>query len=225
MATLTIRRTPQCKPPKCGDYWIRLRVPAFAREDAWELGQTASYYGGVEVCDCCFAFANEEQRSAALDILWQRFGPEYSESVDVSEIDPGTRLLFIACEDESFQRQCRFFANRGYLASQASNWTEAMDILRHWEPDVAVVKDDMLWGGIEQVRKRERDCAALATTPVVLIGDGSGGEGSMSCLPFPVIACFREQVPLDRLLNTIRSVVSARPDSKRDAPAPALGVQ
>ena len=225
MVTLTIRRTTQCKPPKCGDYWIRLKVPASAREDAWELGQTASYYGGVEVCDCCFAFVNEEQRSAALEVLRWRFGRDYWESLDVSEIDAGTRLLFLACEDESFERLCRFFAKRGFMVSQATNWAEALEILCHWEPDVAVVKDDMLWGGSDQMRKCGRECAALATTPVVLIGDRSGGEGSLSCWPFPVIACFREQVPLDRLLNTIRSVVTARPDTERDAPAPAVGVQ
>jgi len=107
MATRAIQRTTPCKPPKCGDYWVRLKVPASAREDAWELGQTASLYGGVEVCDCCFAFVNEERRSAALEILRWRFGRDYWESVDVPGIDTGTRLLFLACEDESFDRQCQ----------------------------------------------------------------------------------------------------------------------
>ncbi len=61
---------------KHGDCWIHLKISAVNREDAWDLCQAARAYGGVEVRDCCFAFANEEERVTALEALTFRFGPE-----------------------------------------------------------------------------------------------------------------------------------------------------
>ena len=68
-----------------GGYCIRLKISPAAREDAWELLRVALHYGGVEVCDCCFAFANEEQYLNALETLRLRFGPEYFEAVEPLE--------------------------------------------------------------------------------------------------------------------------------------------
>lgn len=71
-----------CRRP--GRYAIRLRVSPRAREDAWELCRIAVHYGGVEVQDCCFAFASEEQWLAALEALRFRFGPEYFQPLDAA---------------------------------------------------------------------------------------------------------------------------------------------
>ena len=68
-----------------GSYWIHLKISPAAREDAWDLCRVAIYYGGVEVCDCRFAFASEEQWRTALEALRFRFGPEYFEAVDSAE--------------------------------------------------------------------------------------------------------------------------------------------
>ena len=70
---------------KAGSYWIHLKISPAAREDAWDLCRVAIYYGGVEVCDCRFAFASEEQWRTALEALRFRFGPEYFEAVDSAE--------------------------------------------------------------------------------------------------------------------------------------------
>ena len=70
---------------KAGSYWIHLTTSPAAREDAWDLCRVAIYYGGVEVCDCRFAFASEEQWRTALEALRFRFGPEYFEAVDSAE--------------------------------------------------------------------------------------------------------------------------------------------
>ena len=210
MVISVTERSVQRSPPIHGDYCIRLKIPASACEDAWEMCQTALYYGGVELRGCCFAFRSEERRMAALESLRLRFGPEYFESVDTSAIDSGTRLLFFARDSDRAESYCRFFAQRGFLVSQAGNWAEAMEILHNWHPDVAIVKDDMLWGGGDGMHEGDQAYAELATTPVVLIGKRRGGEGSTSRSAFSVIARFREPVPLDCLLNTIRSVVSAR---------------
>ena len=74
-------------PPraKARRYRIRLKIPPAAREDAWEICRVALNYGGVEVCDCCFAFANEERCLTALEALQFRFGPEYFEPVEPLE--------------------------------------------------------------------------------------------------------------------------------------------
>ena len=42
-------------------------------------------YGGVEVSDCCFAFANAEWWLMALEAIRFQFGPEYCEAVDSTE--------------------------------------------------------------------------------------------------------------------------------------------
>ena len=73
-------------PPraKARRYRIRLKISPAAREDAWEICRVALNYG-VEVQDCCFAFANEEQYLNALETLRLRFGPEYFEAVEPLE--------------------------------------------------------------------------------------------------------------------------------------------
>lgn len=86
MATLSTQKAKPRGPPEHSDYCICLKVPVSDCEDAWEMCQTALYYGGVKVCDGCFAFPSEERRMATLESLRFRFGPEYSENVDTSEI-------------------------------------------------------------------------------------------------------------------------------------------
>ena len=162
-------------PPQPGEYRIRLKVRTC--EDAWEMRETAFYYGGVELLDCCFAFRSEEQRMAALELLRFRFGPEYFESVDASELDSRTRLLFFAHDSERVRNHCRFFAERGFLVSQATDWEAAMETIRDWKPDVVIVKDNMLWSGNEGAHERTQGYAELATTAVVLIGKQKKGRG------------------------------------------------
>ena len=77
----TVARASRCQP---GKYCLRLRVSVVEREDAWDLCQAAIRYGGVEVRECCFAFANEERRATAADALRFRFGPGYFEEIDVT---------------------------------------------------------------------------------------------------------------------------------------------
>ena len=76
--TLTSRST-------LGRYYVRLRASPAAREDAWDICQVATYYGGVEAHDWCFAFPNEERWLTALEVLRFRFGPEYFEAVNSAE--------------------------------------------------------------------------------------------------------------------------------------------
>ena len=85
MIASTIARNVLAWRANPGGYCIRLKISPAAREDAWELFRVALHYGGVEVCDCCFAFANEEQYLTALETLRLRFGPEYFEAVEPLE--------------------------------------------------------------------------------------------------------------------------------------------
>jgi len=85
MIASTIARNVLARRLNPGGYCIRLKISPAAREDAWELLRVALHYGGVEVCDCCFAFANEEQYLTALETLRLRFGPEYFEAVEPLE--------------------------------------------------------------------------------------------------------------------------------------------
>ena len=77
-------------------YWIGLKIAPADREDAWELCRVAVHYGGVEVDDCCFAFPNEERWLSALDALRLRFGTEYFETVESTEVDPDCREIAMA---------------------------------------------------------------------------------------------------------------------------------
>ena len=208
MAILAAPSSAERGLPEPGEYRIRLRVRTC--EDAWEMRETACYYGGVELFGCCFAFRNDEQRMTALESLRFRFGPEYFESVDASALDSRTRLLFFAQDDERVRNHCRFFAEHGFLVSQATDWEAAMETICDWKPDVVIVKDDMLWSENEGANERNQGYADLATTAVVLIGKQKAGKGGMSCSALPTIASFHEPVPRDRLLETIRSIVSAR---------------
>lgn len=67
------------------NYCVHLKISAADREDAWDLLRMAMRYGGVEIDDCCFAFATEEQWQAAMDALRFQFGPEYFEGVKPTE--------------------------------------------------------------------------------------------------------------------------------------------
>jgi hypothetical protein len=64
------------------DYWIRLKIAPEDREDAWDMCRVALNYGGIEVGDCCFAFADKEQWLTTLETLRFRFGPEYLDPID-----------------------------------------------------------------------------------------------------------------------------------------------
>lgn len=63
-------------------YRIHLKIAPADREDAWDLCRVAMHYGGVEVSDCCFVFANKERWLVAAEALRFRFGPEYFEAVE-----------------------------------------------------------------------------------------------------------------------------------------------
>jgi hypothetical protein len=90
MIAWTVKRHASTACLNGGNYRVRLKISSAAREDAWELCQVALRYGGVEVHDCCFAFADEEQWLTALEALRFRFGPEYFEPVDTGENDAGS---------------------------------------------------------------------------------------------------------------------------------------
>ena len=75
-------------PSKPRSYCIHLKISPAAREDAWELCRVALHYGGVEVSDCCFVFANAERWRMALEALRFGFGPEYFEAIDSAETHP-----------------------------------------------------------------------------------------------------------------------------------------
>jgi hypothetical protein len=85
MIASTVGRDVRTSRSRVGRYCIRLKVSPAAREDAWELCRVAAHYGGVEVRDCCFAFAGEERWLTALEALQFRFGPAYFEAVDSLE--------------------------------------------------------------------------------------------------------------------------------------------
>jgi len=64
-----------------GRFCIQLKISPADREDAWELWRVLLRYGGVEVSDCCFAFATAERWLMASESLRFQFGPEYFEAV------------------------------------------------------------------------------------------------------------------------------------------------
>lgn len=200
----------QRRPPSHGGYRIRLNLPASDCDDAWEMYQTALYCGGVPLLDCCFAFPTEDRREAALEMLRFRFGPGYCETVDASPRNSGTRLLFLASDSRSTQRCCRFFAERDFLVFQAASWDKMADIFRTRHPDVVIVKEAMLRRERGSVQERAQTYAQLTTTPVVLISKRGRRGSDMSGSALSVTARFSEPVPLDRLLDTVRSIVLAR---------------
>jgi hypothetical protein len=67
------------------NYGIRLKIFSADREDAWDICQLARRYGGEEIRDCLFSFADEEQWLTALEALRFRFGSEYFEALDIAE--------------------------------------------------------------------------------------------------------------------------------------------
>ena len=84
MIASTPDRTVLNPQPKTCTHYIRLKISPAAREDAWEMWQTAVRYGGVEVRDCCFAFQSEDRWLMTWETLRLHFGPEY---IDVLESD------------------------------------------------------------------------------------------------------------------------------------------
>ena len=67
-------------PAKPHRYWIYLKVSPADREDAWDLCQVMMNYGRVEVSDCRFAFASDEQWRMTAEALCFRFGVKYFEA-------------------------------------------------------------------------------------------------------------------------------------------------
>lgn len=67
-------------PATSSGYSIRLKIPASAREDAWELCRLMVHCGGTEVSDCCFVFASVEQWREASEAVRFQFGMEWFEA-------------------------------------------------------------------------------------------------------------------------------------------------
>ena len=86
MVAAPVRSKPSVSAMKPRSYGIRLKVRPADREDAWELCRVVLHYGGVEVSDCCFAFASEERWLMAMESLRLGFGPEYFESVELATV-------------------------------------------------------------------------------------------------------------------------------------------
>ena len=82
MIALSSKRGRPVSFAKPRNYRIHLRISPADREDAWELCRVALHYGGVEVSDCCFAFANAERWRMASEALRLQFGPEYFDAVE-----------------------------------------------------------------------------------------------------------------------------------------------
>ena len=61
-----VRRRRELRRFFTAKYWIRLRIDPADREDAWDLFQAVSRYGGIEVRDGCFGFADKERWVARL---------------------------------------------------------------------------------------------------------------------------------------------------------------
>jgi len=215
LAVRSHRRGARLRPPcpagaaHLGKYCIRFKVSAAEREDAWDLCRLAHHYGGVEVCDCCFVFSNEEQRSAASEALRLCFGPEYFEEVDMAAGSGEARLLIVARDEELREKCCRFLAERGFLISEADNGVECMEILRGWRPQAVVLKDDIVWGGSDGVLERMRQDADLATIPVVLIADASLRGSEAGRLASSGIVRVWEPVGLEGLLHAVQSALLA----------------
>jgi hypothetical protein len=91
IATTVKRRTPVPYPARA-KYWIRLRIDPADREDAWDLFQAVSRYGGIEVRDGCFGFAEKERWLTALEDVRCRFGGQYLEPAGVA----GTYSPFVS---------------------------------------------------------------------------------------------------------------------------------
>jgi hypothetical protein len=70
---------------KTHNYCIHLRISPAEREDTWDLGRLARYYGGVAVSDYYFAFPNEEHWLRASEALRLHFGAAYFEPVELAE--------------------------------------------------------------------------------------------------------------------------------------------
>ena len=81
IASLAGKKVP-ASSSRSRDYCIHLKISPADREDAWELCRVLLHYGGVEVYDCCFAFANKERWLMAAESLRWQFGPEYFEAAD-----------------------------------------------------------------------------------------------------------------------------------------------
>ena len=85
MTATTFSRPVLARRASQGNYRIRLKISPADREDAWDLFRVALQCGGVEVQDCCFAFATEERWLTALESLRFRFGSEYFEAIEAAE--------------------------------------------------------------------------------------------------------------------------------------------
>jgi CheY-like chemotaxis protein len=210
MAQLMIQKTTSDSTSPPEEFWMRLNVPVSACEDAWDMRQVALYYGAAEVGGCCFVFPSEERRTVALEMLHYRFGHKYFENVNLSQVDGRTRLLVVSCDEEAFDNHCRYFAAHGLRVSQASDWAEALAILRRWHPHVVIIRDDMLSKTSNSPCPTDSIKKVLATVPLIFITQQDEEEEQTTVPRLPATVCYPLQVPSSCLLNTIRSIVLAR---------------
>ncbi len=85
MIAMSVERGIPVSSAKPRDYRIHLKISPADREDAWELCRVALHYGGVEVSEGCFDFANKERWLMALESLRWQFGPEYFQASEPVE--------------------------------------------------------------------------------------------------------------------------------------------
>lgn len=120
-------------------------------------------------------------------------------------------LLAGPCQAEMEAWQS-FLWDCGHVAVYARDGLECVAIARAFDPQIAIVDEDLLWGGIDGVRAEFEQDAALCDVPVLSLADAEQIDFEPK-----TFRCAHRQLPLRDLVQQIERV--ARQTSGLDGAA------
>jgi CheY-like chemotaxis protein len=206
MPTTNLRNTTRASDRPNPRYLLRLTLPKADWDDAWEVCRSIEQCGGHR-SSFGFAFCSAGERAEALEILRERFGARYFESLDVQSEAEAVRILVASPYEGRRHNCCAGLAKYGFRVAEAESGLECLEALRQQPPDILVLHRELLWGGSDGVLNMMQQDIAWSTIPVVLLGHREREDELPTCPSTPVIACLESPVAPSVLLATIQKFI------------------
>lgn len=187
-------------------YLLRLTLPKADWDDAWEVCRGIEQCGGHR-SRFGFAFCSAAERAAALEILQERFGAQYFESLDIRSDAEAVRILVAASHERRRHWCCAGLARYGFRVAEASDGLECLEAMRRQPPDIVVLHEGLLWGGGEGVLKLMQQDSGWSGIPVVFLSLRNLRNAASPCPTAPAVTCLQAPVALPLLVATIQELV------------------
>lgn len=173
-------------------YLIRLTVPTEELDDLWELQRDLERLGGrSRQGGSAFSFYTRKHRDEAAEVLIDKWGSWYFESIQVGEESQPRLLLALPTEANSQSgRLAEFLRHRKFSVEVAEDVSHAMELLPVHQPHAVIVGTELKQGGVEELLRRLQQAPQYREIPVILLEDPQRQVSPE--FPSPIIGSFSQ---------------------------------